>query len=134
MIREVKNLSPNFKQIAWIWFTLMNILTEIVRSILQLNSKQFWYLNYSISFESYMILTRVENQKTTFSNRLRAIEQICMLVPLKQNVLDLMSLETSFASFNLDNYELLLCWVEVFLRLTEYFQKFQFVREVLVLR
>ena len=66
-----------------------------------------------------MILTRVENQKTTFSNRLRAIEQICMLVPLKQNVLDLMSLETSFASFNLDNYEVLLCWVEVFLRLAE---------------
>ena len=45
-----------------------------------------------------------------------------------------MSLETSFASFNLDNCEVLLCWVEVFLRLTEYFQKFQFVREVLVLR
>ena len=40
MVSEVKNLYPNFKQIALLCFTL-NILVWIVRSILSLNSKQF---------------------------------------------------------------------------------------------
>ena len=37
MFREVKDLSPNFKQIAWRCFTLFNILVWIVRSMLSLN-------------------------------------------------------------------------------------------------
>ena len=41
MVREVKNMSPNFKQIASQFFALLNILTPIVRPILSLNSKQF---------------------------------------------------------------------------------------------
>ena len=39
MIRKVKNLSANFKQIAWRCFTLLNFLVRIVRSILSLNFK-----------------------------------------------------------------------------------------------
>ena len=41
MIREVKNMSPNFKQVASQFFALLNILVSIVRPILSLNSKQF---------------------------------------------------------------------------------------------
>ena len=41
MVREVKNLPPNFMQIAWRCFTLLNIFIWIVRSILSLNSNQF---------------------------------------------------------------------------------------------
>ena len=53
MVREKKNLSPNFKQIAWRSFTLLNILVWIVRSILSLNSKQFHKKLYSDSL--YMV-------------------------------------------------------------------------------
>ena len=49
MVREVKNLPPNFKQIASQFFTLLNILILIVRSILSLNSKQFHQELYSKS-------------------------------------------------------------------------------------
>ena len=41
MVREVKNLLPNFKQIPWRCFSLLNILICIVRSILLINSKHF---------------------------------------------------------------------------------------------
>ena len=41
MARKVKNMPPNFKQIVWACFTLLNIFIWIVRSILLLNSKQF---------------------------------------------------------------------------------------------
>ena len=40
MVREIKNLLLNFKQIAWQCFTLLNILIWIVGSILSINSKQ----------------------------------------------------------------------------------------------
>ena len=49
-----------------------------------------WYLQYlncTISFESFMILMRVRNQKTTSNNKLRAIEQIFALDPIKKNIL-----------------------------------------------
>ena len=36
MVREVKNLSPNFKQIVWLFFTFLNILIWIVRSVLSI--------------------------------------------------------------------------------------------------
>ena len=36
-----------------------------------------------ISFDSHMILMRIENQKTTISNKVRAIEQIYVLDPVK---------------------------------------------------
>ena len=41
MVREVKNLSPNFKQTVLLCFTLLNVLIKIVRSILSINSEQF---------------------------------------------------------------------------------------------
>ena len=41
MFREVKNLSPNLKKIAWQSFALLNILIWIVTSILSLNSNYF---------------------------------------------------------------------------------------------
>ena len=41
MVKEVKNVFPNFKQIASRRFTLVNILIRIVRPILLLNSEQF---------------------------------------------------------------------------------------------
>ena len=41
MVRAVKNLSPNFKQIAQQCFTLLNILIWLVRSTLSIKSKQF---------------------------------------------------------------------------------------------
>ena len=41
MVSEVKNLSPNFKQVVQQSFLLLNILIWIIRSILSLNSKQF---------------------------------------------------------------------------------------------
>ena len=47
----------------------------------------FSNLNCTISFESYMILMRVGNQKTIIYNKFRAIEQIYMLDPVKQNIL-----------------------------------------------
>ena len=50
MVREVKNLSPNFKQIARRYFTLLNILIWIARFIIQLNSKHFHQKFYSDSF------------------------------------------------------------------------------------
>ena len=37
MIREVENVSPNFKQIARRYYTLLNILIWIARFIIQLN-------------------------------------------------------------------------------------------------
>ena len=37
MIREVENVSPNFKQIARRYFTLLNILIWIARFIIQLS-------------------------------------------------------------------------------------------------
>ena len=49
MVMEVKNLSPNVKQITWRCFTLLNILIWIVRSILSINSKQFHLKSYSNS-------------------------------------------------------------------------------------
>ena len=49
MVREVKNLSPDFKQIVRRCFTLLNILIWIVTSILSLNSKQFRQKLYSNS-------------------------------------------------------------------------------------
>ena len=49
MVREVKNLSPNFKQVAWKCFTLLNILIWIVRCILSIDSKQFPEKLYSDS-------------------------------------------------------------------------------------
>ena len=39
MAREVKDLSPNLKQNAWRYFTLLNILIWMVRSIFSLNFK-----------------------------------------------------------------------------------------------
>ena len=41
MVRELKRMSPNFKEIVWQSFTLLNICVWIGRSILSLNSKQF---------------------------------------------------------------------------------------------
>ena len=41
MVRKVKYLPPNFKQIEASCFTLLNIFNGIVREILSLNSKQF---------------------------------------------------------------------------------------------
>ena len=41
LIREVKNNSPNFKQITWRCFELLNVLIGIERTILSLNFKQF---------------------------------------------------------------------------------------------
>ena len=35
--------------------------------------RQLWYLNRTISFESYMIQMRVGNQKTTINKKVRAI-------------------------------------------------------------
>ena len=40
IIAGVKNLSPNFKEIAWQCFTLSNVIIQIVRSILSVNFKQ----------------------------------------------------------------------------------------------
>ena len=40
-----------------------------------------------ISFESYMILMRIRNQKTTINNKVRAVEQIFVLDPTKQEFL-----------------------------------------------
>ena len=40
-------------------------------------------LNCAISFESYMILMRIENQKTTINNKVRATEQKFVLDPVK---------------------------------------------------
>ena len=40
-------------------------------------------LNYTISFESYVILMRIENQKTTINNKVRATEQKFVLDPVK---------------------------------------------------
>ena len=37
MVREVKNMSPNFKKVAWRSFTLLNVLVWIVGFILSLN-------------------------------------------------------------------------------------------------
>ena len=48
-VRELKILSPNFKQIVWRCFTLLNILVWIGRAILLLNSKQFHKKVYSNS-------------------------------------------------------------------------------------
>ena len=47
IVREVKNLSSNFKQIAWQCSELLNALIRIVRSILSLNCKQFHQTFYS---------------------------------------------------------------------------------------
>ena len=47
MIREVNNLSPNFKEIVWKCFTLKTILIWIVRSYLSINSKHFHQKLYS---------------------------------------------------------------------------------------
>ena len=44
-------------------------------------SLNFWYLNSTISFESYMLLLRVRNQKTTINIKVRAIEQIFVFDP-----------------------------------------------------
>ena len=49
MVWEVKILSTNFKQITYRYFTLLNILIWVVRSILSLNSKQFHQKLYSDS-------------------------------------------------------------------------------------
>ena len=50
MVREVKNLSPNFKQIVWRCFTFLNILIWIAGSILSPNSKHFHQKLHSNSF------------------------------------------------------------------------------------
>ena len=49
MVREVKDLSPDFKQIACRYFKQMNILIWIVRFIFSLTSKQFYQKLYSDS-------------------------------------------------------------------------------------
>ena len=41
MVIAVKDLSPNFEQIAWLYFNLLSILIWIVWSIFSLNSRQF---------------------------------------------------------------------------------------------
>ena len=45
IVGEVKNLSLDFRQIAWRCFRFLNIFIWIVRSILMLNSKQFHHQN-----------------------------------------------------------------------------------------
>ena len=54
MMKEVKNLSPDFKQTAWRCFTLLNTSIWIVRSILSLNSKQFHQKLYSNSLQRFV--------------------------------------------------------------------------------
>ena len=43
------------------------------------NVNQLWCFNCMVCFESYMVLMRVRNKKTTTKNNVRAIEQIFML-------------------------------------------------------
>ena len=45
-------------------------------------------LKLHIFFELYMILMSVRNQKTTINNKIRATEQIFVLGPVKQNILE----------------------------------------------
>ena len=52
VVREVKSMSPSFKHFAW-YFTLLSILIWIARSVLSLNSKQFYQKLYSNNF--YMV-------------------------------------------------------------------------------
>ena len=40
MVREIKNLSSNFKQIAWLCFILLSIVIQIATYIFSLNFKQ----------------------------------------------------------------------------------------------
>ena len=47
----------------------------------QIIMTRFWYLTYTISSESY-ILIRVGNQETTISNKVTEIEQIFVLDPV----------------------------------------------------
>ena len=49
-VRELKNLSPNFKQLCVRCFRLFNILIQIIRTILLANSKQFHQKLYANSF------------------------------------------------------------------------------------
>ena len=61
-VREVKNLSPNFKQIAWLCFILSNIFIWIIRSVLPLTLNSFtkllWYNKFTrhdqVCFERYL--------------------------------------------------------------------------------
>ena len=41
LVKEMENMSPNFKLIAWWCFTSLNVLIQIVVSTLSLNVKQF---------------------------------------------------------------------------------------------
>ena len=41
IVREVKDVPPNFKLIEWRCFTLLKVFMWIVRSTISLNSKQF---------------------------------------------------------------------------------------------
>ena len=50
------------------------------------NVHYLWYLNCTISFESYMVVIKVGNKKTAINNKARAIEQIFVLDPVKQNI------------------------------------------------
>ena len=65
MVREVKQLFPNFKQIAWRCFTLLNIFIWIVRYILSLNSKQFQQKLYLISLYNWYNLSPFINKPGT---------------------------------------------------------------------
>ena len=46
---------------------------------------KIWYLNCTISFESYATLMRVRYTKSIIINKVRAIEQICVLDPGNEN-------------------------------------------------
>ena len=50
LVRNVKNMSPNSKQIAWWCFMLLNVIIEIGKSISLLNFKQFHQTLYLNSF------------------------------------------------------------------------------------
>ena len=65
MVREVKNLSPNFKKIAWRCFRLLNIFIEIVRFILSLNAKQCHQKLYSNGLDRIDITCHFLNKPGT---------------------------------------------------------------------
>ena len=52
--------------------------------------KKIYYLNWTISFESYAILMWVGNPKTTINNKASETEQKFVLDPVKQVKLDIL--------------------------------------------
>ena len=72
MVREIKNLLPNFKQIVWRCFTLLNILVRMGRTILLIKPKQFHQKFYSnnlyILYISRMMPRLINKPETSLDN------------------------------------------------------------------